>query len=123
MSDRPRLKTILLVDDEPALRELVRRMLESCGFHVLSAATPAEGIRLACTHIGPIALVLTDVNLPGMTGQALGEQLAKIRPESKTLFMSGHSESVTDQSCSQHDLMLKPFTLDALRARISKLLE
>jgi two-component system, cell cycle sensor histidine kinase and response regulator CckA len=78
------------------LRELIVRMLDGNGYTVLSADKPSMGLHVARSYAGPIHLVLTDVIMPGMNGRARIEQLARIRPDTRTLFTSAHTEDIID---------------------------
>ncbi len=121
----PGWETILVVEDQPMLRELIHKMLESSGYRVFSASTPSEGLDLAKSISGPIHAVLTDVIMPEMSGRALVERLARIRPEAKTLFMSGHSVDIVDEHgelIRGANFIGKPFTKDALCAKMSEIL-
>lgn len=85
--------TVLLVDDDPAVRRATRRLLERGGFVVLEADTPAQALALARAHVGPIDLLLTDVMMPGLNGNQLAFHLVEERPGVRVLFMSGFSEA------------------------------
>jgi PAS domain S-box-containing protein len=86
--------TVLLVEDEPALLQLVRRMLEQLGFRVLDAARPAEALRIAAEADEPIHALLTDVLMPGMNGRELADRIREAHPSVRVFFMSGHSEDI-----------------------------
>jgi PAS domain S-box-containing protein len=85
-------KTILLAEDEDAVRALTRDVLEEEGYQVLEARNGVEALTLAAQHTGPIHLLLTDVVMPQMGGQALADRLAADRPGIKVLYMSGYIE-------------------------------
>jgi two-component system, cell cycle sensor histidine kinase and response regulator CckA len=82
-------QTILVVDDSAVVRDVTKKMLESVGYHVLSAANGTAALQVSQQHIGPIDLLLTDVVMPGMNGQELASAVATARPDTKILFMSG----------------------------------
>src|SRR4051812_39461313 len=82
-------ETILLVEDEPAVRTFARRTLTKLGYTVLEAAGDADALKHARTHDGPIDLIVSDVVLPGTPGPALLRQLAELRPEAGTILCSG----------------------------------
>jgi len=84
-------ETILLVENEPALRELMRRFLEGSGYRVVSAANGDEAIAAGARHSTPIDLLLTDVVMPGMSGFALANRIAELRAETKILYVSGYA--------------------------------
>ena len=84
-------ETILLVEDEDAVRLLARTILEGCGYRVIPTGDGDEALRLAAAHAGPIHLVLTDVVMPGMSGRQLVERLQGGRPGLPAIFMSGYT--------------------------------
>ena len=114
-------ETILLVEDEPALLNMARTMLEQIGYRVLPAATPAEALRLAKRESGRIDLLMTDVVMPQMNGRDLGQILAEECPGLKRLYMSGYTADVI----AHHGVLepgvhfiAKPFTPAELAAKI-----
>ena len=105
-------ETILVVDDEEALREVTGRMLTRSGYTVLTASSGAQAIELARTHAGPIQLVLTDVIMPKMQGPTVAKEVRKVRPDIRVLFMSGHAQPVLqaeDVLGTDFLLLEKPF--------------
>ena len=119
-------ETILVVEDEPALLELTRMILRSHGYNVLAAATPAEAQRLALENTDKIAVLVTDVIMPEMNGRDLADQLQKICPNIKRLFMSGYTADVIAQSGAQEDgtyFLQKPFTPSELATKLREVLE
>jgi len=92
MSDslRGTLETILVVDDEPMIVDVVARILESANFLVLKARSGKEAQKIAAEHSGEIALLLSDVRMPEISGPDLGELLKKTRPKMHVMFMSGY---------------------------------
>ncbi len=87
-------ETILLVEDETAILQMVAAMLESIGYTVLTSKTPDEAIRMAKDHSGQIDLLMTDVVMPEMNGRDLSNSLISIYPDIKCLFMSGYTANV-----------------------------
>src|SRR5439155_20883262 len=85
-------ETILLVEDEDLVRSLGARILREQGYTVLEASSGTEALKLADARHGELALVLTDVIMPGISGFELGEQLRAREPELPVLFMSGHTD-------------------------------
>src|SRR5262249_21722047 len=81
---------ILLVEDESVVREVTRQVLEHAGYHVLESEGPSEAMHLAETHRGRIALLLSDVVMPGMSGIDLARRIQKTQPWLATVFMSGY---------------------------------
>jgi PAS domain S-box-containing protein len=119
-------ETVLLVEDEAAVRSLVRKVLERRGYLVLEATNGAEAIQLAQSHEGRIDLILTDVVMPDIAGPTLIEMLAPHRSEARVLFMSGY----TDQEIIrrgvdkfQAGFIGKPFSPDALAAKVREILD
>jgi DNA-binding NtrC family response regulator len=84
-----KLETILVVDDVEMVRELVVQILRTANFNVLHADSGADALKLAADYTGTIDLLLSDVQMPGMTGPDLGETLKKARPDLHLMFMSG----------------------------------
>ena len=119
-------ETILLVEDEPALRELTQEQLEMSGYHVLAASDAESAMALFAKQRDEVSLVLTDVVMPGMNGRALGEKLKKEKPGLRILFMSGYTddEILRDGvSESQQSILTKPFSRAALATRIREILD
>lgn len=116
-------ETVLLVEDEEAVRELVRRVLESAGYEVLAASRPSEAQRLAAEH--DVDLLLTDVVMPEMSGYDLASRVRLTRPEAKTLFMSGYAHRALGDATErpQGELLRKPFSPDALAAAVRAVLD
>jgi PAS domain S-box-containing protein len=98
-------ETVLLVEDEPALRDLIKYALTGHGFTVLDVPTPADALTLSRAHTSPLHLLLTDVIMPGMDGPALAKQLLKERPDIKVLYMSGYATNFI-----MHDGVVDPGT-------------
>jgi CheY-like chemotaxis protein len=118
--------TILLVEDEPMVREVIRDILRLAGHSVLAASGPEEALDLCRDHPGPIHLLMTDVVLPGTNGLKLAHQVQTLRAEARVLFASGHDEQVLLQHgvlLGRTPLLRKPFTLAALDAAIGAALE
>ena len=119
-------ETILVVEDQLILRDLVREMLEINGYTVLLAEDPAKGLEQAQSYAGTIHLLITDVVLPGMNGRVLAEQFRKIRPEAKTLFISGYTEDViTHHGALDHGtrFLQKPFNHQTLSRKVREVLD
>ncbi len=119
-------ETILLAEDEAAVRSLARRMLESCGYRVLEAGCGAEALALAAGDPAPIDLLVTDVVMPGMGGRELAELLTVDRPGVHVLYMSGYTERVLGGSGlpkGEVAFLAKPFSGEALGAAVRAALE
>lgn len=112
-------ETVLLVEDEEALRELTRDVLVGSGYKVLDSASPEKAIETASQHSGPIHLLLTDVVMPGMNGPALAQKLTSIRPEMRVVYMSGYTGFRHGQGPESHDNLLpKPFNRETLLRKL-----
>ena len=117
--------TVLLVDDEPAILAMTAQMLHSLGYAVRAARTPAEALRLAHEHPGPIHLLLSDVVMPGMNGRDLARTLGDLRPGLRVLFMSGYTNDVIatlGRLDGELPFLRKPFSRDELAAKIREVL-
>ncbi len=114
-------ETVLLVEDEPAVRGIARMILERLGYKVLAASTPGEAIRLAETPVGEIHLLITDVVMPGMNGRDLNARLLALRPKLKCLFMSGYTADVIGHHGVLEagvNFIQKPFSIGDLAAKV-----
>jgi hypothetical protein len=109
---------ILLVEDEPAVRELVARVLRQAGFEVLSAADGPSAIALADLDRDAIDLLLTDVVMPDMSGVELSREIRARRPGIRVLLMSGYTEESLVGPDGALDLLPKPFTDSVLLAAV-----
>ena len=117
--------TILVVEDEASLRELILESLTRNGYRVLAASTGAEALEIERSLNGPIHLLLTDVVLPGMNGPSLAKRLTAIRPEMRVLLMSGYVEFESNGRGSvslEAPLLQKPFTSDGLLSHVAEAL-
>ena len=119
-------ETILLVEDDDAVRKLVRRALERQGYRVLVAAGGAEAIEIAGRHMGSIHLLISDVVMPQMSGRQVAEQLKALRPEIQVLYISGYTESAilrTGNLTKIEFFLQKPFTPVTLLRRVREMLD
>jgi PAS domain S-box-containing protein len=119
-------ETLLLVEDEPAVRAIALRILEGAGYRVLVASSGAEAIGLAARHEGPIDLLVSDVVMPGMNGRQLADELLRVRRGLRVLFMSGYAEAALgDRGLAQgtEGLLDKPFTRDTLTRTVRAVLD
>jgi DNA-binding NtrC family response regulator len=118
--------TVLLAEDEEAVREVVREGLQQAGYSALEARNGADTIKVAEKHEGPIHLMVTDVVMPGMSGSELANRLAAQNPKMKVLYMSGY----TDDAIVHHGVLdggltflQKPFGADNLARKLRELVE
>jgi signal transduction histidine kinase/CheY-like chemotaxis protein len=119
-------ETILLVEDEEKLRALAQRILRSSGYHVLEARDGQEALEVAHRYENRIDLLLTDVVMPHLSGRRLAECLLPVRPEVKSLYMSGY----TDDAVIRHGILdaetafiQKPFSPHALLTKVREVLD
>jgi CheY-like chemotaxis protein len=118
-------ETILVVEDEKAVRELTVRILQQLGYTILTASSGAEALELCRTHGGHIDLLLTDVVMPNMSGRQLADQMRASRPKTKILFLSGYTENtvvhhgVLDAGV---DFLPKPFSRENLSKKLREVL-
>lgn len=119
-------ETILLVEDEEAIRKVATRVLETAGYCVLSAAAGDEALQTSARHAGTIHLLMTDVVMPRMSGRALAQELAKARPTVKILYMSGYADNafvhngMIDEGTN---FIGKPFTPSELERKVREILD
>ena len=119
-------ETILVVEDEPVLRQLAKRLLESAGYEVLVAVNGEDALAVLARYKGPVHLLLTDVIMPGMSGRDLAEQVLVGHPEIKVLYTSGY----TDEAIVHHGvlnegthLLNKPYTVADLASKVRHVLD
>jgi two-component system cell cycle sensor histidine kinase/response regulator CckA len=116
--------TILLVEDEESLRTLTRSILEQGGYEVLEACNGMEAVEIARGHSGTIQLLLTDMVMPGMNGQAVAEKLGQMHPGIRVAYMSGYTGFSTRGTSSLGAVVIaKPFTRNILLQKLSEALE
>lgn len=118
-------KTILLVEDEKALRSLSKRILNETGYRVLEAADGAKALRIAADEVGEIDLVLTDVEMPTLGGRGMVAELNELSPGIKVLFMSGYTDNEILRrgiTGSETHFLQKPFTAAGLREAVQAVL-
>jgi PAS domain S-box-containing protein len=121
----PRGETVLVVEDEEALREVTERIFTRNGYHVITAANGIEAIAVAADHDGEIHLLVTDVVMPRMLGKEVAEQIRRLRPEIEVLYMSGYAQPVlASQGRLEPGVALvdKPFSEAALLAKAAQVL-
>jgi PAS domain S-box-containing protein len=117
-------ETVLLVEDESGLRELIAETLEKGGYQVLTAGEGREALRLAAAHTGPIHLMVTDVIMPGVTGPKAADEIKLARPGMQVLYISGY----TGEALRRHGVeggagfLEKPFSSASLLRKVHELL-
>jgi CheY-like chemotaxis protein len=125
VSDNSKSKTILLVEDESTVRNLLREVLERAGYEVLACSHPEAGIEACRLHPGNIDLLLTDVVMPGMNGKEMANRIVKMLPKLRVVFMSGYTEHVLlqdGQLDARIEYLQKPFSLQTLRQRVARVI-
>jgi CheY-like chemotaxis protein len=121
------VETILLVEDEPAVRRVEVRLLEAQGYRVVSASSGEDALRMIEDGHENFHLLLTDVVLAGgMSGPVLADRVRAVKPDLKVLFVSGYTKDVTIlQGLREHSIALvqKPFTVEALGEKVRQVLD
>jgi CheY-like chemotaxis protein len=119
-------ETLLLVEDEEAVRVLTSHVLQSCGYQVLEAKDAAEALRITQAFPGRFDLLVTDVVMPRMGGPELAERIRELQPGLKALFVSGY----TDDAVLRHGVLTdkmhflaKPFYPSALARKVREVLD
>ena len=121
--ERPQAPTILIVEDEPALRSLVRTVLAEEDYRVLEASNGRDAISVVERHNEHIDLLLTDVVMPEMSGPELVSHLKSVRPDTKVLYVSGYADGRLGlRGVAERSVLRKPFSLDELADRVRTLL-
>ncbi len=116
------MPTVLVVDDEPLIRQVVALMLQQDGYSVLTAGGGAEAISVSRSHDGAIDLLVSDVAMPGMDGPTLATELLEANPQLPVLFMSASREDAHLSACPRFRLLPKPFSMATLRGAVHGLL-
>lgn len=115
--------TILVAEDEQQVRNLLCRVLTACGYAVIEAADGVEALRKSQDHDGKIDMLITDIVMPGMNGRMLAQNLARTRPETKLLYISGYTSGIVNRdeiAAEGAKLLAKPFSPDALLAAVAE---
>jgi CheY-like chemotaxis protein len=121
-------ETVLVVEDQDGIRDIVRESLRRTGYKVLIAVDGNEALQMASAYPDPIHLLVTDLVMPNIGGRELAQRLTPLRPQMKVLFMSGYSEhSALDSENEEMDpsatILQKPFSLDALARNVRRVLD
>src|SRR5579872_7205609 len=118
-------QTILVVDDEPEIRKLVGAMVNQFGYSAITADSGEHAMTLYKKQKAPLALLITDVIQPGMSGPMLADKLSALQPDLKVLYISGYDNThvvkayVTEKG---HALLPKPFTAQELQKKVGEIL-
>jgi CheY-like chemotaxis protein len=119
-------ETILVAEDNDAVRGLAREVLTGCGYHVLEGASGPASLAIGKNYQGSIQLLMTDVVMPGMNGRELANQLLSRHPQMRILYMSGYA----DDAIVHHGVLdagtnfiQKPFSPDALARKVRLILD
>jgi CheY-like chemotaxis protein len=118
-------ETILLVEDEQRVRDLVSTVLRRCGYTILEACRGEEALEVARNHVAPIHLLLSDIVMPGIGGRALAARITELRPDTRILLMSGYSDDVilrTGIEAAKTPFIQKPFTATDLALKVREVL-
>jgi CheY-like chemotaxis protein len=118
-------ETVLLVEDEESVRQLVRETLESKGYKVLEADNGEAALRIVSNYSDKIDMLITDVVMPGMSGRELSARLCASRPQTKVLYLSGYTEdAIGHEGVVDPDtaFLQKPFTLQMLSRKVREVL-
>jgi DNA-binding response OmpR family regulator len=115
-------QTVLVVDDEPDLCEIIRRMLDGRGYAVLTAGGVVDAVTRCDTHKGALDLLMTDLRMPDGNGRDLARTIRMRRPETAVLYMSGlppHADQVIELVGTESAVLAKPFTPTELIAAVT----
>ena len=119
-------ETVLLVEDDTAMRQMVKLMYEKLGYKVLAVGTGTEALHLVSEHLGTIQLLCTDVIMPEMNGRDLANEVNRLQPNIKVLFMSGYTADVINQRGMLDEdtpFIQKPFSMQNLSVKVRELLD
>ena len=122
---RPGVGTVLLVEDDPGVRDVAARALRDGGYRVLAASGAGEAMELAARSPGPVDILVTDVVMPGVNGRALAEELVLRRPSMRVLYLSGYADDILGRHGVLEagvEFLAKPFTPASLIAKVGAVL-
>jgi PAS domain S-box-containing protein len=117
----PARGTVLVVDDEEAVRRTTTRLVQSLGYEVLDASNATQAVNRSSSHHGRIDLLLCDIAMPGEDGRELAAELVKTRSELKVVFMSGYSKDMQEMRVEGALFLQKPFSRDELAEKLAEL--
>ncbi|MFO7894872.1 MAG: ATP-binding protein, partial [Longimicrobiales bacterium] len=115
-------RTVLVVEDQAAVRALAARVIERAGHTVITAANGREALAALDGRVAPVDMVLTDMVMPEMGGRELARHLRERWPELPILFMSGYDDELADQGAEDSEFLAKPFTPAVLARRVAEIL-
>ena len=125
--DRPQRETVLLVDDEPHVVTMIKKMLLREGYSVLAVTDPEEALQVAQAHDGAIDLLLTDIAMPQLDGRQLADRLKGMRQGIRVLYMSGFMKETLlryyNISTDGIPFLQKPFTQQMLAKKMREVLD
>ncbi|HEX6852107.1 MAG TPA: PAS domain S-box protein [Candidatus Polarisedimenticolaceae bacterium] len=119
-------ESVMVVEDEPAIRRVVEDALRACGYEVHAPATAEEALEILTRRPDRFALLLTDVVMPGLSGPALAERVRAVAPKVRLVFMSGYAEEVIARhggEASGTPFLPKPFTIAQLARKVREVLD
>ena len=119
-------ETILIVEDDDAVRRMVKAILERSGYTVIEAANGRKAVEAVEAHVAPIHLLITDLVMPHISGREVAETLAPLKPGMRVLFMSGYAEDMIVRQgveSAAADFLHKPFSLTALTGKVREVLD
>jgi two-component system, cell cycle sensor histidine kinase and response regulator CckA len=119
-------ETVLIVEDEQTVRTIAGRILNGLGYATLEASNGADALKIAADHPADIQLLLTDIVMPQMNGHSLAEQLKRLRPDLRILYMSGYAENVILRRSALDpgvSFLPKPFSEEAMATRVREVLD
>jgi PAS domain S-box-containing protein len=116
-------ETILLVEDQSGIRDVLSDALQHAGYTLLQASDGEEALRIIKEYTNPIHLVITDLMMPNMGGRELASIVTQLRPNTKVLFISGYAELVLPEAEVTAPILQKPFSLTTLTAQVRNLLD
>jgi CheY-like chemotaxis protein len=125
-SDASGTETVLVAEDDQAVRDLCRRLLQGLGYTVLVARDGVEALELCTSRDGPIHLLVTDVVMPRLGGRELGQRVSALRPEMPVIYTSGYTETAfgEDGTLPRGVAFLpKPFTGSSLAGKVREVLD
>jgi len=117
---------VLIVEDEPIVRELIVEVLKDLGYKALQAHDGPSGLKIIQSSSQPIDLLITDIGLPGLNGRQLADAARELRSDLKVLFITGYAENATLASGFLEpgmEMVTKPFAVEKLAIRIREMIE